>query len=353
MHAERDNPSIPAWREDEQDSSNPSKVGAPYFDEALKAWVLTRHGDILAVLRHEGAVPTGVKSSDEGIRPADEALRIRLRAETQEALSPALLRQWQQSLQPELNRLLCALPVGEPVDVLASYARPLSLAFAALVTGISQETAAALCEHARRVSRHAADPYDERLRSPSHHSNAELQNNHFHAKCEALRDSTFVAISQTIPCMLGNAWYALLRHPAQWRLVHQDPACAEQAIEELMRYAGLTRILAREAIEDLDINGTVFRKGQRIILRIIAGNHDPERFINPDAVDVTRSAAGHLSLGAGPHSCAGASLIRMSLVTITRPLLQRFSSATLVRPVQWQGGAIFQSPQSLWITLAR
>jgi cytochrome P450 len=351
MHAGRANPSIPAWRADEQAPLEPPELDPPYFDRTLQAWVLSRHRDILAVLRDERAVPASVKGS-EPITPANEELRVRLRAETLEALSPSLLRRWRQALQPKLDRLLHDLQVGEPVDVLATYARPACLALAAIVTGISQHKAEALSEHARHVSARAADPYDDSLRVPSEASHAELRNNHFHSRCEALRDSTFVALSQTIPCMLGNAWYALLQHPEQWRMVHGRPALAGQAVEELMRYAGLTRLLAREATEDLDINGCVVRKGQRIILRIIAGNRDPERFAEPDVVDLMRSTAGHLALGAGAHSCVGASLIRMSLVTVTLPLMLRFSSAVLVRPVEWRGGAIFQSPQSLWINFA-
>jgi cytochrome P450 len=351
MHATRENPSIPAWRSDEQGSPEPPELEPAYFDPALQAWVLSRHRDILAVLRDERAVPASVKSG-EAITPANEGLRIRLRAETLDVLSPALLRQWRQALQPELDRLMQNLHAGEPVDVLATYARPACLALAAIVTGISQHQAKTLCEHARHVSAQAANPYDDSLRASSEASQAKLQEGHFHAECEALRDSTFVAISQTIPCMLGNAWYALLQHPEQWRLLHEQPELTEQAIEELLRYAGLTRLIAREATEDLDINGSLIRKGQRIILRIVAGNRDPQRFADPDSVDVMRPAAGHLALGAGAHSCVGASLIRMSLVAVTAPLLRRFGFAFLADPVEWQGGAIFQSPQTLWIDFA-
>jgi hypothetical protein len=152
--------------------------------------------------------------------------------------------------------------------------------------------------------------------------------------------------------MLGNAWYALLQHPEQWRRLHACPELTEQAMEELLRYAGLTRLIAREAIEEIDLDGCRIPKGQRIILRIVAGNHDPQRFPDPEVVDVTRSSAGHLALGAGAHSCVGASLIRMSLVAVTAPLLRRFSSASPARPVEWKGGAIFQSPQSLWVDFA-
>jgi cytochrome P450 len=351
MHAMRDNPSIPAWRSDEQGSQEAPELEPAYFDDALQAWVLSRHHDILAVLRENCAVPASVKRG-EAIAPANEELRVRLRTQTLEVLSPALLRQWRQALLPELNRLMQNLHAGEPADVLAAYARPACLTLAAIVTGISQYQAETLCKHARHVSASAANPYDDSLRASSEASQARLQEGHFHAECEALRDSTFVAISQTIPCMLGNAWYALLRHPEQWLLLHEHPELTEPAVEELLRYAGLTRLIAREATADLEINGSVIRKGQRIILRIVAGNRDPQRFPDSHAVDVVRSAAGHLALGAGAHSCVGASLIRMSLVTVTAPLLRRFSTATLARPVDWQGGAIFQSPQSLWIDLS-
>jgi cytochrome P450 len=76
----------------------------------------------------------------------------------------------------------------------------------------------------------------------------------------------------------------------------------EQAIEELLRYAGLARTLTRTATADIDLNGSFIRRGERIILRILAANRDPERFSQPHHVDVTRSDGGHFTLGAGPIS---------------------------------------------------
>ena len=68
-------------------------------------------------------------------------------------------------------------------------------------------------------------------------------------------------------------------------------------------------------------------------------------------MDVTRHRTGQLALGAGPHSCVGAHLIRMAAVTITRPLLERFASVNLAEPVEWQGGSGFRSPASLVVSL--
>ena len=273
-----------------------------------------------------------------------------MRSETMEALSANQLRAWRKQIAPEAVALTKRLPSEEPVDLMDGYARPLCLLVAAVVTGISRDAAEVLCEMARRVSASAAEPYDPAVRVSAKSANAQLRGC-FHSGPEALRDSGFVALSQTLPCLLGNAWFALMQYPQEWSLLHQQPDLTEQAIEELLRYAGLTRTLFRTATADLDLNGVSIRKGERVILRIIAGNRDPERFSEPHRVDVTRRDKGHFTLGAGPHSCVAAGLIRMVAATMTHALVKRFASAKLALPVQWQGGSGFRSPSSLWVSL--
>jgi cytochrome P450 len=273
-----------------------------------------------------------------------------MRWETMEALSPNQLRAWRERITPEAVALINRLPSEEPVDLMDGYARPLCLSLAAMVTGISRGAAEALCGMARRVSASAAEPYDPAVRVSAKSANAALRGC-FHSGPDALRDSGFVALSQTLPCLLGNAWFALLEYPQEWSLLHQQPELTEQAIEELLRYAGLTRTLFRTATADLDLNGFSIRKGERVVLRIIAANRDPERFAEPHRVDVTRRDGGHFTLGAGPHACVAAGLIRMVAATMTHPLMQRFASANLALPVRWQGGSGFRSPSSLWVYL--
>jgi cytochrome P450 len=273
-----------------------------------------------------------------------------MRWETMEALSANQLRAWRERIVPEAVALINTFPSEEPVDLMGGYARPLCLSLAAMVTGISRGAAEALCGMARRVSASAAEPYDPAVRVSAKSANAALRGC-FHSGPDALRDSGFVALSQTLPCLLGNAWFALLEYPQEWSLLHQQPELTEQAIEELLRYAGLTRTLFRTATADLDLNGFSIRKGERVVLRIIAANRDPERFAEPHRVDVTRRDGGHFTLGAGPHACVAAGLIRMVAATMTHPLVQRFASANLALPVRWQGGSGFRSPSSLWVYL--
>jgi cytochrome P450 len=348
MPAKRDNPFVPAWSQDQLDSRCPPEMEAPYFDDHLRAWVLSRHADVLAAFRASSLSLAGPNDKDGGEPPAERE-RLKMRWETMEALSPAQLRAWRERIIPEVDALINRLPTEEPVDLMDGYARPLCLSLAVMVTGISRGAAEGLCEMARRVSASAAEPYDPAVRLSAKAANAKLRGC-FHSGPEPLRDSGFVALSQTLPCLLGNAWFALIQHPQEWSLLHQQPELTEQAIEELLRYAGLARTLFRTATADLDLNGFSIRKGERIILRIVAANRDPERFSDPHRVDVTRRDGGHFTLGAGPHACVAAGLIRMVATTLTYPLLQRFRSASLALPIHWQGGSGFRSPSSLWVS---
>ena len=273
-----------------------------------------------------------------------------MREETLEALSPALLNAWRDRLTPEAEALAAGLSVESPVDLIADYARPLCLLCSSIVTGIELDEARRLQEQAKHVAAAAADPFDPVLRASGKSASASLLPC-FHSGPETLRDSGFVALSQTMIGILGNAWFALLQHPSQWRRLHRQPALMEQAIEELARYAGLVRVIFRLATEDVSLKGALIRKGERVVLRIVAANRDPERFIDANRLDVARRGAGHLMLGAGQHSCVGASLIRMAAVAITQPLVEQFAAATLCEPPAWHGGPVYRWAAPLRVRL--
>jgi cytochrome P450 len=349
MPTRPNDPFIPSWSQDQLDSPSPPEPDAAYFDYLLNAWVLSKYADVLAALRASSLAPSGPHQR-KVVEPCDHSDRAQMRAETIEALSPRQLRTWRERITCEVHELAGGLPTEEPVDLMGDYARPLCLSLAAMVTGISREDGARLYEKARCVSAAASEPYDLALRLAAKGANAELRN-YFGSGPESLRDSGFVALSQTLPCLLGNAWFSLMQNPRQWSALHQQPALTEQAIDELLRYSGLARTLTRIATEDIDLNGSFIRKGEQIILRIIAANHDPGRFSCPHQVNVTRSDGGHFTLGAGPHSCVAAGLIRMAATMITRPLVQRFGPPAPALPVEWQGGSGFRFPRSLCVCL--
>ena len=343
----------PAPSDDYLESELSIEIAAPYYDEELHAWVLSRYADVLAAFRAPGLVPTGAKAkkvhaSDDD--SGDDGPRLKMRAETLDALSPQQLREWSAELTSFAQDRVRTLPTDRAVDLVTEFAQPLCLRLAVMVTGVDPDDAEELRRIAQPVSDAAAEPYDPVISAQAAKANLLLRG-YFRAGPEPLRDSGFVALSHTIPCLLANSWFALLEHPESWRHLHREPDLVGQGIEELLRYAGLTRALFRRATEDVDINGLRLRKGDRLVLRILAANRDPERFPQPHELDIACPHSGQVSLGAGPHACVGASLIRMAMIAITRPLLERFSSAQLAGAVEWKGGSSFRSPATLSVLL--
>jgi cytochrome P450 len=333
-------------------SHRAEEISGPRYDDELHGWVLTRYVDVLAALRSSDLVPTSSNSAksselvDDGQRLKMDGPRLKMRAETQEVLSPQQLKIWAGQLLPIARERVRTLCVDRPVDLVAELASPMGLELAVMVTGVRREDAQALRALGEPVSDAAADPSDSALRAVAEKNNGLLRA-YFPEGPEPLRDSGFVALSHTIPRLLANAWLALIEHPDAWRELHHHPDRVAQGVEELLRYAGLVRTLYRRAVEDVEVGGLKIRKGERLILRILAANHDPERFAVPEQIEIGYPQSGQLSLGAGGHACVAANLIRMAMVTITAPLLEGFAAAELAGEVPWKGGFGFRFPASL------
>jgi cytochrome P450 len=339
---------MPLWKSDELDDAVQPFFEAPYFDKSLDAWVVNRYEDVLTVTRS----PSFTVDSKQPMTSEDENAMVKMREDTLQALSPAQLRAWSEEILPLIRRRAAELPEGGPVDLLEAYLYPICLHLAAVATSIDSKDAAGLRELATPISASTAEPYDAALRAEAKAATTQLRP-HFHSETETLRDSGFVALSCTLPSLMANAYFPLLQDSQQWAILHRQPDMTGAAVEELMRYGGLVRFIRRQAVGDSSLNGALIRSGDRLILRIMAANRDTARFSHADRLDVCRREGGHLSLGAGPHACAGASLIRMAAVALTRPLVESFAMANLVEGVEWRGGSGFRTPKTLPVILRR
>lgn len=132
--------------------------------------------------------------------------------------------------------------------------------------------------------------------------------------------------------LIGNGVYALLRNPGQRALVEGDPSLLPGAVEEFLRFdASLFLTNVRIAGGPTTVAGVEVRKGQPVLLSLGAANRDPERYPDPDVLDVTRSATGHLAFGYGIHHCMGAPLARLEGAIAIGRLLERFPRLRLAR----------------------
>jgi cytochrome P450 len=341
--------SIPAWPEDEPDSSIRPTPAPVYFDPELGVWVLTSYADIYAGLHDPALWPSSTKV-DKQVQRIDPESHRQLRENTRKSLTPEKIKQWESALRMEATAAAATLSTSAPVDLLSSYVIPVCVSLAETVTSVSHSEALLLLEAAQTVSASAAEPHDSDLSEKAKDANQFLKE-HFKSCPEGLGDSTFVAITQTIPCLLSNIWYALTQAPSQWKLLHDRLELVELSVDELMRCAGFLRIIGRHAIKDTQIGDMHIRKGDKLVFRLAAAHRDPKRYPCPHELLVDRAGKGILSFGAGNHSCVGAGLIRMVLASVTVPLVARFSKIEIARPIVWRRGSTFRSPESLWVRL--
>jgi cytochrome P450 len=332
---------------------DPLSVPAPeaaYFRPALDAWVLSRYSDVVEALREPRLWPMSPQST-QAFEIGDPEKHLRVRAATSAALSAARVSEWEAQIEPLAHDLIRRLPTDRPVDIVREFAHPWCLEAAAIVTKINAVDREVLAELARHVSNAAAEPNDGALQSNAAVANAELEK-----RLEGgmpMRAPAFVALSQTLPCFLANAWLALLRHPFELERLRGDPALMPRAVDELLRYAGLARSVFRRASARVEIGGVTIAEGERVALMLASANRDPARFPEPDRLDISRHLAGQLALGAGPHSCVGALLIRMAAAAATKAFVQKLASAEVTGPVEWRGGSGFRCPASLYLSLQR
>ncbi len=134
-----------------------------------------------------------------------------------------------------------------------------------------------------------------------------LSNEELFATCVLL----LIAGHETTTNLIGNGLFALLRHRDQLDLLGAKPELLSNAIEELLRFEAPFQITSRVATEDVELRGKHIQAGQEIVLCLTAANRDPEKFPDPDRLDVTRPDIQHLAFGHGVHFCLGAALARI------------------------------------------
>ncbi len=134
--------------------------------------------------------------------------------------------------------------------------------------------------------------------------------------------------------MIAHGTFALLSNPAQAEALRTDPDLAPQAVEELMRYLTVAPTGVRSALEDVELEGRIIKAGESVTVSLEAANRDPERFPDPDVLDLRRKATGHLGFGHGIHQCLGQQLARVEMTVALPALLRRFPTLRLDVPAE-------------------
>ncbi len=156
---------------------------------------------------------------------------------------------------------------------------------------------------------------------------------------------------ETTQDLLGNAEVALFRHPDQLVLLRDNPALTKNAVEEFLRYDASVQINHRVALDGTHVGGVDIPPHEMVYIFLGAVNRDPERYPEPDRLDITRDLTHHLAFSFGAYYCLGASLARTEVSVGIRTLLDRFPG---LRPAtdtfEWRNTLQLRGPQSLEVT---
>lgn len=125
---------------------------------------------------------------------------------------------------------------------------------------------------------------------------------------------------------------ALTAHALEWlaqnpnertRLSEQRDTLLNPATEEFLRYFTPAPGDARTISEDMNLNGTALKEGDRLWLSWAMANRDPAVFSEPDRVVMDRKGNRHFSFGLGVHRCIGSNVARTVFKAMLTAVLDR------------------------------
>ncbi len=145
-----------------------------------------------------------------------------------------------------------------------------------------------------------------------------------HKVTEAEFASLFVQITvagnETTRSLMSTGMHELLKNPALYRRLEENPDQLPQAVEEMLRWSTPLHYFRRTATTDTELHGQNISAGDRVVMHYTAANYDERKFDNPRVFDIDRDATSQLAFGHGIHLCLGANLARME----TRILFEEF-----------------------------
>jgi len=162
---------------------------------------------------------------------------------------------------------------------------------------------------------------------------------------------TMVGGQETTTNLIGNGLLSLLRHPQAWAQLQADHTLLPSAVEELLRYESPSQHTARLAPEDVELGGKTIKKRQAVIAVMGAANRDPERFEEPDRLDLARQDNRHVAFAWASHFCFGAPLARLEGEIVLESVLRRMPELSLKpEPLNWRANLGLRGLTALPVT---
>ena len=139
--------------------------------------------------------------------------------------------------------------------------------------------------------------------------------------------------SDTTKNALAFGLQAFVNNPNEIERYRADEAIRASAVEEVLRWATPVAFWTRSTKVDVEMDGVIIPKGERVVSMLRSANRDEEVFNEPFTFDIGRAENQHVTFGGGgPHHCLGAMLARAEIRAVLDELLCRADDIELGAP---------------------
>ena len=347
-----------------------------HWDPYLHAWVVTRYADAVQVFQRFSAdrTPTPERLASMGMEQLGPIARVmvkqmlfldppqhnRIRGLAAVAFTPRRVEQLRTRIEEITDELIDRIAKAGEMEVMEDLANPLPAIVTAGLLGVptsnherlknwSQDFAEVLGNFQHNPDRAARvltslEEMTAFFRDAVRREATEPTNGLVNALTTAEVDGdrltedevianvivTMVGGQETTTNLIGNGLLTLLRNPAEMERLRAEPSLIPSAVEELLRYESPSQHTARLAPHDIEVGGRLIRTKQAAIVVMGAANRDPERFNDPDRLDLAREDNRHLAFGWASHFCFGAPLARIEGQIAFSAILRRLPDLRLM-----------------------
>jgi cytochrome P450 len=158
--------------------------------------------------------------------------------------------------------------------------------------------------------------------------------------------------NETTANWLGHICHILGQRPALRAELDGNRALLPAALDEILRWEPVVQVMPRNAYGEIILEGVEMADGASFVMLIGGANRDPERYVDPDVLDIHREPRASLSFGYGLHSCLGVTLARLEAAETTACLLDRMPDYVIAGEVGYHDFNL-RGPNPLPIALAR
>ena len=356
-------------------------------------WVITRYADARAALADPRLVkdwrklsPGSAAGPDDGpaalgthMLSTDPPDHDRLRRLVTKAFTARRIEQLRPRVTEITASLLDAMPAGDQVDLLETFAFPLPIIVICELLGIPDSDRADFRAWTQAIlsTGHTSDRPGTAAMEMAGYFTALVADKRAHPADDLLsaliaaRDAgdglserellgmlflLLVAGHETTVNLIGSGTLTLLLSPGEIARLRADRSLLPGAVEELLRYTSpVNHATFRFTAEPVEVGGTLIPAREAVLVAIGSANRDPGRYPAPDRLDVGRDAGGSLAFGHGIHHCLGAPLARMEGEIAFGGLLSRFPGMTLAVPpesLRWRPSTLIHGLETLPVRLS-